>query len=244
LPPQRLVLFARRSPNFGDQPMQLLSPDILQDACEISVPITATAFAVGLLVWALGWRGHRFWIVLAATVAAGILGLYSGPIHKTQPMVAGLLLAVAAGALALALVRVVAFASGAIALWIAVHALMPNWHEPLVALLVGGLIGLLLFRVWTMTLTSSAGALIMAYSGLCLAHKLGNVDVVALAENHPLMLNCLCGAAAIAGLAVQYLITRRRESDTSRRDSRPKSQPQNSGGLFWWSRGRSYRRAG
>src|SRR5438105_8767193 len=157
--------------------MHLLSPQILEEACEISVPITATTCALGFLIWLFGWGGHRFWIVLATTVAAGIFGLYSEPIHKTQPLVAGVLLALAAGALALALVRVVAFASGAIALWIAVHALIPNWHEPLVALLVGGLIGLLLFRVWTMTLTSSAGALIMIYSGLCLLHKLGNVDV-------------------------------------------------------------------
>src|SRR5207244_6507993 len=107
--------------------MQLLAPDILEQACEISIPVTATAFAIGLLIWLLGWRGHRFWIVLAATVGAGIFGLYSQSIHKTQPVVAGLLLAVAAGALALALVRVVAFASVAVALMIALRAMLPNW---------------------------------------------------------------------------------------------------------------------
>jgi hypothetical protein len=225
--------------------MQLLAPDILQDACEISVPVTATAFAVGFLLWALGWRGHRFWIVLAATVGAGIFGLYAGPVHKTQPLVAGILLAVAAGALALALVRVVAFASGAVVLWVAVRTLMPNWHEPLVALLVGGLIGLLLFRVWTMILTSSAGSLVMTYSGLCLAHKLGNVDVVALASDRPTMLNGLCAGLAFFGLVAQYLIARRQEYDLNRRDYRPRSQMQNPVGLFWWTRGsRPYRRAG
>jgi hypothetical protein len=225
--------------------MQLLSPDILEEACEISVPITATACALGLLIWLFGWRGHRFWIVLATTIAAGIFGLYSEPIHKTQPLVAGVLLALAAGALALALVRVVAFASGAVALWIGVHALMPHWHEPLVALLVGGLIGILLFRAWTMVLTSSTGALVMVYSGLCLAHKLGNVDVVVLAEKHPTLLNCVFGVAALLGLGVQYVLARRRENDASRREQRPRSQPQAQGGLFWWGRGqRTYRRAG
>ncbi len=226
--------------------MHLLSPEILEEACEISAPIAATTCAVGFLIWLFGWRGHRFWIVLATTIAAGIFGLYSEPIHKTQPLVAGVLLALAAGALALALVRVVAFASGAIALWIAVHALIPNWHEPLVALLVGGLIGILLFRAWTMVLTSSTCALLMAYSGLCLAHKLGNVDVVALAENHPTFLNCVFGTAAVAGIALQYLLARRQENDSSRRESRPRSQPpQAQGGLFWWTRGqRTYRRAG
>jgi lysylphosphatidylglycerol synthetase-like protein (DUF2156 family) len=132
-----------------------------------------------------------------------------------------------------------------VALWIAVHALMPHWHEPLVALLVGGLIGILLFRAWTMVLTSSTGALVMVYSGLCLAHKLGNVDVVAVAEKHPTLLNCVFGVAALLGLAVQYLLARRRENDASRREQRPRSQPQTQGGLFWWGRGqRTYRRAG
>ena len=28
-----------------------------------------------LLLWLFGWRGHRFWIVLATTVSAGIVGL-------------------------------------------------------------------------------------------------------------------------------------------------------------------------
>src|SRR5207302_9488526 len=100
----------------------------------------------------LGWRGHRFWIVLAATIGAGIFGLLSGADYHTQPVVAGLLLSVAAGALALDLVRIVAFESGAIALWIAVHAMIPNWHEPIVALLVGGFIGLRFFLLWSAAL--------------------------------------------------------------------------------------------
>src|SRR2546421_652405 len=88
--------------------MQLLAPDILEEAGEISVAVTAASFAIGFLLWLLGWRGHRFWIVLAATIGAGVVGLYAAPAHRTHPLLAGLLLAVAAGALALALVRVIA----------------------------------------------------------------------------------------------------------------------------------------
>jgi MFS family permease len=224
--------------------MQLLAPDILEEAGEISVAVTASSFAIGFLLWLLGWRGHRFWIVLAATIGAGVVGLYAAPAHRTHPLLAGLLLAIAAGALALALVRVIAFAAGGIALWIAVHALIPAWDEPLAWLLVGGLIGLFMFRIWTMVLTSSTGALLMTYSALCLAHKLGNVDVVALAENHPKLLNGTFAAIALIGVIAQFVLARRQGSESNRRESRPKSS-QNQGGGLWWGRGqRSYRRAG
>src|SRR5262245_16255718 len=152
--------------------MQLLAPDILAEAHGLSVTVTGTAFALGLLIWLFGWRGHRFWIVLAVTAAAGVIGLYSDPAYGTRPIFAGLLLAVAAGAMALALVRVVVFAAGGVAGWALVHAVFPAWESPLVCFLVGGLIGILLFRVWTMALTSAAGTMIMAYSGLCLANSL------------------------------------------------------------------------
>src|SRR5947209_6500502 len=100
----RLIVYS-----LGDGCMQLLAPDILEDARGISVGVSVTVLAIGLLIWLFGWRGHRFWIVLATTVAAGLLGLHAAPMYKSQPIVAGLLLAVAAGAMALALIRLVAF---------------------------------------------------------------------------------------------------------------------------------------
>ena len=68
--------------------------------------------AVGLLLWLFGWWGHKFWIVLATTVVAGIAGLSSARSAGVQPFVAGLLLAVAAGLMALALARLMAFIGG------------------------------------------------------------------------------------------------------------------------------------
>src|SRR5262245_66462146 len=101
--------------------MHLLAPDVLAEARGLSVAVSATGLAVGVMLWLLGWWGHRFWIVLAATLGAGILGLCSGPAYGAQPLVAGLLSAVAAGALALALVRVVAWLAGVRAGWVAVR---------------------------------------------------------------------------------------------------------------------------
>jgi hypothetical protein len=206
--------------------MSLLAPDILQEARQLSIAITATGLAMGLFLWLFGWRGHRFWIVLATTVSAGILGLQAGPNLGTQPLVAGLLLAVAAGVLALALVRVVAFIAGGVAAWMLVQGLAPTYHEPLVCFLVGGLLGLLLFRVWTMALTSFAGALLVVYCSLGLADRLGKLDAVAIAEGRPGLLNWVCGGLTLAGLLMQFLLERRKGKGTGEKNrNRPRSGP-------------------
>ena len=223
--------------------MQFVSPDILSDVSGISPVISCTAFALGVLLWLLGWREHRFWIVLIATVSAGILGLYSSPANTTQPVLAGLLLALAAGALALTLVRLIAFAASGLASCLAVHVLAPQWQQPLLPFLAGGLFGLLLFRVWTMVLTSVAGTLLMAYSSLCLAHKFAKVDVVALAEKRATALSCICGGVAFLGLLGQLFLERRRgpgKSPKRAESPAPKPPPRP-----WWSQAvQWYRRAG
>jgi hypothetical protein len=228
--------------------MQLLVPDILSEAQGLSANVTAPAFALGFLIWLLGWRGHRFWIVLGATICAGLIGLDAGPSWGTQRLVAGLLLAVAAGALALALVRVVAFAAGGAAGWLIVHALAPQWSDPLVCFLGGGIFGLLLFRLWMMTLTSGAGALLMGYSGLCLAAKFGSLDAVALAEKQTLMLNVACAGVALLGVVSQFFLDRQLHRASRRRRYQMRQR-----GLIaefdestsWWNRpDRSLRRVG
>ena len=67
---------------------------------------------LGFFLWLLGWYGHRFWIVLFTTVIAGVVGLASARVAGVQPFVAGLLLAIAAGTLALSLSRLLGFWSG------------------------------------------------------------------------------------------------------------------------------------
>jgi MFS family permease len=239
--------------------MQLLVPEILTETRGLSVPLSATGMTLGLLLWLFGWRGHRFWIVLVATVAAGIFGLYSGPAYGTKPLVAGILLAVAAGALALALVRVVAFICSGVAFWTLVHVLVPAWNEPLVCFLVGGLVGLVLFRLWTMALTSFAGSLLLLYFGLSLANSFGKLDAVAFGQTQTLLLNWACGFFTLLGLIVQVLLERRwrraqpepdpsaqvqpaplpmKDKDKDKDKNKEKEKP-------WWDRAwRGYRRAG
>lgn len=231
--------------------MQFLAPDVLEQARGLSAALCWSAMGLGLLLWVTGWWAHRFWVVLATTVLAGVFGLLSPVGGQVPPLVMGLLLAVAAGILALAMVRVLAFAAGGAAAWVAVHALAPPaWHEPLICLLAGGLVGLLLFRVWIMGLTSLGGTLLMAYGGLSLADGMGKLNAVALARERGPLLDATVGAVALAGLLLQFVMERRRrrweaterarilKEDELSQLYQPMPRP-------WWGWGvRNHRRAG
>src|ERR1700730_18487326 len=83
--------------------MQLVAPDILSDACGLSVGLIIVGIILGLALWLFGWSCHRFWIVLITTVLAGIYGLYDAAVFRAQPLVAAVLLALIGGLLAPAL---------------------------------------------------------------------------------------------------------------------------------------------
>jgi MFS family permease len=202
--------------------MQLLDPDILREARHLSLTVSLAGLTLGLMLYLFGWWGHRFWIVLITTVVAGVCGLYSGSSVGAQPMVAGLLLALAAGVLALALVRVIAFGFGGFTVWVTIHTLFPSWNEWLICFLLGGLLGLVLFRFWTMVLTSFAGSLLMSYSGLCLADRLGKLDAVTVADKNGLLLNWAFGGMVVLGVALQFFLERRRARQEKKRQEEEK----------------------
>lgn len=198
--------------------MAFFSSELLADIHGLSEPVCAIGLAVGLLLWLFGWWGHRFFIVLFTTVAGGLVGLHSGRVYGIQPMVTGVLLAIAAGLLALALVRLLVFTAGGLAACLAVQALSPAWNEPFLCFLSGGLMGVLLFRMWTMALTSLLGVLFMGYAGLCLADSWGQVDAPALADQQTTLLNGSALGLVFLGVILQYLLDRQRGSRQKRRE--------------------------
>jgi hypothetical protein len=145
--------------------------------------------------------------------------------------------------LALALVRMVAFVAGGVVAIIMVGQLAPGYQERLVVFLVGGAIALVLFRLWTMVLTSAAGTFLMAYSGLCLLQRFAGLDVVALSGAQAPLLNVACGVGTFVGLIVQYMVDRRRRYVYDDRH-RGWGSPFSRGYGGYGRRGRSYRRAG
>ena len=58
--------------------MQLIQGDILAAGNGLSPGAAGFLVFVGLLLWAVGWRWHRFWVVFGITLAAGLLGLGAG----------------------------------------------------------------------------------------------------------------------------------------------------------------------
>lgn len=190
--------------------MVLIAPDIVQECRNLSIVVLAFGLLVGLLLWLLGGWGHRFCIVLVTTLVAGVGGLYYGPPLGMQPLVAGLFLGVAAGALALALARVLVFIGvGFLALFLA-HFLAPSWDEPVACFVAGGLLGVLLFQFWVMALASLGGTLLMAYTTLGLAARLSKGDVVGWVEKNGPVLNWAGGSVVVLGILLQLLVLRRK----------------------------------
>jgi hypothetical protein len=188
--------------------MQLIEPEILADASGLALGLSVCGLLLGLAVWLLGWRRHRFWIVLTVTLVGGVYGLNEAPALRAPPFVAGTLIALGAGTLALALARLFAFAAAGVATLLAVQAFVPTWDQPLVSFMTGGMLGVLLFRLWVMVLTSLAGALLMTYSALCLAERLTKLQPADFAEQRTTLLNWICGGLAALGVVLQLWLNR------------------------------------
>jgi hypothetical protein len=117
-------------------------------------------------------------------------------------------MALAAGVLALALVRLVAFGGGGLAGMMLVQAIYPSLHQPLLIFLVSGLLCLLLFRPCMMALTSLAGSLLLTFGALMLLNYYALMNAPAWTENSGTLLNWLAGVLAFSGFGVQFVLDR------------------------------------
>lgn len=188
--------------------MVLVAPEILADACGLSLGLILAIVPVAFFLWLLGWWSHRFWVVLTTTVVAGIYGLNAPPDQPAPPWVAAVLLALSAGILALALVRLLAFAAGGLAGLLLVHLTFPSLHQPLIAFLLAGLLCLLLFRPCVMALTSLTGSVLLASAVLLLLNYYALLDAPQWCAQSANLLNAAIGAFALLGVAVQLLLDR------------------------------------
>src|SRR5262245_42715137 len=95
--------------------MWILAPDILELSRQLSPMVCIVGLLLGALLWSLGASSYRFWLALMVTVAAGGVGLNLARANGVQPLVAGLLMALAAGVMALSLARITLFVAGGVA---------------------------------------------------------------------------------------------------------------------------------
>jgi hypothetical protein len=163
-------------------------------------------------LWLAGWWSHRFWVVLIATVTAGVLGLYQGNVLGMPPLIAALLLALSAGLVAMSLMRLFAFALGGVTSLILVRWLAPSVEAPLICFLVGGILTTLLYRLSVTILTSLLGTMLVSYCALCLLGKFTSLDAVTWSQEHTTLLNWICGISTVFGCAGQFLLARQKKA--------------------------------
>src|SRR5580692_8611749 len=169
--------------------MHLIAPDVLFEAHGLSPFLSGLALAIGGLIWLCGWRWHRFWVVAAVTLIGGLIGLQTGRSSGGHILAMGVLLALSAGLLALEVARVFIFVASGASVWLAASVLFPKGQELWVAFLIGGLLGVLLYRLWTMLLTSVTGVVLGGHALLSLCDELFHVDAATFAEKNALILN-------------------------------------------------------
>ena len=189
---------------------QVLHPDFLADTRQLSLGVSGVAIFIGLALWLFGARSHRFWLALVMTVSAGIAGLVLGRQFAVQPLVAGLLLALAAGMLALALTRITVFVLGGLCAILLVRIAVPSANEFL-CFLVGGLVGVCFYHLWIMALSSFIGAVLTAYGVVSFLDQLGSLDSVAWANKNTPLINWSLIGGTVFGILAQFILDRRRE---------------------------------
>ncbi|MEZ6143623.1 MAG: hypothetical protein R3B84_23915 [Zavarzinella sp.] len=183
--------------------MNLIAVDILAEARGLTMGVTGTGVAVGLALLLFGWKFHRVWTVAGVTVAGGIFGLTAGHADGRSALVLALLLSVSAGMLALEFARIFAFLAAGSTMWLIFHRLFPAWHDLWVVFLAGGLAGLLLYRFWTMILTSFIGTMLFFHAGLTMMGHLFEKNMAVWAGNHRTILSIGISVITLIGFLFQ-----------------------------------------
>ena len=185
--------------------MHLIAPDVLTEARGLTGAMAGTVCVLGIALWVFGGRWHRFWVVAGITLAAGLVGLNAarGAGGNAPVMAIGVLLAITAGMMALELAKILAFVAGGVGAWLAVQWVLPQAQELWAVFLCGGLFGVLLYRLWTMLLTSLAGTLCAGHAGLLMLEPVLNFDAAAWAAANLAALNGIAVAWVILGIVVQ-----------------------------------------
>jgi hypothetical protein len=187
--------------------MHVLAPDILELTRQLSPAVSLGLSALGIGLWVYGARTHRFWLALVITVGGGLFGLQIGRDFGVEPLVSGLLMALASGALSLALARVAVFATGGVAALVLVKSVANGWND-FVCFLAGGLTGIALYPVWISVLTSTAGTVLTAYGLVSFAERVFGLNSIAWATANAPLIDWFLVGWVILGMVLQYSIDR------------------------------------
>jgi len=182
--------------------------DIMEEVRQLSPGALWIVVGVATLLLLFGFQLYKFWIVLVSTVAAGFLGLSQGPVWGVHPVVGAVMVGLAGGILSLSLFRLFAFLSGGVTLALVTGLVAPGPAELFVLFVVGGLIALLLERIWMALASSFLGAWLLGFGLLGLLDSGKKIDSIQwIMDNHNL-LPVLVVAATLLGAGAQYWLHR------------------------------------
>jgi hypothetical protein len=223
--------------------MQLISPEVLAAAKGLSPGAAGFLLFVGFLLWAFGWRWQKFWVVFGITTAAGVLGLSAGKAAGGQVLAIGVLLAFAGGVMALEVAKILAFVAGGVGAWLAAQSVLPAAQELWAVFLAGGLFGVILYRLWTMLLTSFAGVLVSWHAALVLSGPAAKFDAVAWIGEHTAAVNGAVLVVTVLGVLMQTITAPGpAEPKAEKPEKKPKEKKADAGGekkdagksASWW----------
>lgn len=144
--------------------MEILSPDVVVDFLDLPMPALLAMMGTGLLLAITGWKWHRFWLTLCVSLFAGMIGMRQATAWGiSQPVVSGVLLAAAAGCLALSLSRVALFLAYGLTCWYAMKRMAPVYAIPAICICAGGLFSVIFYRFCVVLLTSTLGSITLSY---------------------------------------------------------------------------------
>jgi len=183
--------------------MTLVIPDILSEVLRLSFGAQIIGLALGLGLWLTGWMRRNFWVAFAVTTSFGLYGLHLGRTTGAHPLVTALLLGISAGILAAELGRLIAFVTGGLAVAVLLQMFVPNFPEPLLAYLAGGLLCVLLYKTWLLAVFGFAGSMLVVYCGLPLVSKFLGINPMQLASQKSILLNGVVLGGTALGMYLQ-----------------------------------------
>jgi hypothetical protein len=190
--------------------MYVLAPDILTDMLDLPVAALAVVFGAGLGLALTGWVWHRFWLTISVSLIAGLIGLkHAAAWGIGQPVLAGALLAAAAGCLALSLARVGLFIGYGLGTWYAMKRFAPEFAVPAICICAGGLFSVLFYRFCVVLLTAVVGSTLMCYAGLALANQQRLLAAVPWLQEQGLLAHAVWAGIAFVTLLLQLYFWRR-----------------------------------
>lgn len=179
---------------------------MLSDLLELPLPALWVILGAGAALALTGWRWHRFWLTISVSLIAGLIGLKQATAWGIQyPIVAGVLLAAAAGCLALSLARVALFLAYGLACWYAMKRLAPPYAIPAICICIGGLFSALFYRFCVTLLTAVIGSILMAYAGLAVTEQQKWFPTVNMLKEQSFVVHsCLAGLTTVTLMLQLY----------------------------------------